>query len=90
MFHTGCDNYDDLIPQEYNVILSLKQSGEQDIVLYKTGEPTTVEITAMKTGSVPGIPANAKISAMSEAQFAEYLSLTGKITNVCRMTALPF
>lgn len=78
MFHTGCDNYDDLIPQEYNVILSLKQSGEQDIVLYKTGEPTTVEITAMKTGSVPGIPANAKISAMSEAQFAEYLSLTGK------------
>lgn len=25
MLQTGCDNYEDLIPQEYNTILSLKQ-----------------------------------------------------------------
>lgn len=78
MLYSSCDNYDDLIPQKYNTILSMKQYGEQDIILYRTGENTEFEITAMKTGSVTGTTAAAKISSMSQAAFAEYLELAGK------------
>lgn len=78
VLQTACDNYDDLIPQQYNCILSLQQYGEQDIVLYRTGENTTFEITTLKTGNVPTSLAEATITPMSEVQFAEYKIITGK------------
>ena len=78
MLQTACDNYDDLIPQQYNCILSLQQYGEQDVVLYRTGEDTKVEITTLKTGSVPTSTAVASVTPMTEIQFAEYKVMTGK------------
>ena len=78
MLQTACDNYDDLIPQQYNCILSLQQYGEQDVVLYRTGEDTKVEITTLKTGSVPTSTAVANVIPMTEIQFAEYKVMTGK------------
>lgn len=79
MLQTACDNYDDLIPQEYNCILSLQQYGEQEIVLYRTGEDTRVEITTLKTGNVPTSTATATIKPMTEIEFAEYKISTGKL-----------
>lgn len=78
MLQTACDNYDDLVPQEYNCILSLQQYGEQDVVLYRTGEDTKFVITTLKTGNVPTSTASATVSPMSEVQFAEYQVTTGK------------
>ena len=78
LMQTGCDNYDDLIPQEYNTILSLKEEGEQEVVLYRTGSDTEFDVTAMKTGSVPTSEAHATLAAMSEAYFERYIQLTGK------------
>ena len=78
MLQTACDNYDDLIPQEYNCILSLQQYGEQEIVMYRTGEPTVYEITTLKTGNVPTSTASATVVPMTEVQFAEYKVNTGK------------
>jgi len=77
MLQTACDNYDDLIPQQYNCILSLQKYGEQEVVLYRTGEDTKIEITTLKTGSVPNSTASASIKAMNEIQFEEYKALTG-------------
>lgn len=78
VLQTACDNYDDLVPQEYNCILSLQQYGEHDLILYRTGVNTTFEISTLKTGNVPTSMAMATIAPMTEAQFAEYQSLTGK------------
>lgn len=36
----SCENMGELIPQEYHVILSMQQSGEKDLVLYRTGVDT--------------------------------------------------
>ncbi|MBO5251931.1 MAG: DUF1735 domain-containing protein [Bacteroidaceae bacterium] len=78
MLQTSCDNYDDLIPEQYNCILSLQQYGEQDMVLYRTGVNTEFEITTLKTGNVPTSTAAATITPMTEVQFAEYMAMTGK------------
>ena len=78
VLQTACDNYDDLIPQQYNCILSLQQYGEQEVILYRTGEDTKFEITTLKTGSVPTSTASAAITPMSEVEFAEYKVNTGK------------
>ncbi|MGL4852248.1 MAG: DUF1735 domain-containing protein [Phocaeicola sp.] len=74
---SSCDKYDDLIPEKYDKILSLKVYGEQELTLYNTGSETEYLITAMKTGSRPDLAASATVSVMSEAQFEAYLAETG-------------
>lgn len=78
MLQTSCDNYDDLIPEQYNCILSLQQYGEHDVTLYRTGENTEFEITTLKTGNVPTSTAAATVTPMTEVQFAEYMATTSK------------
>ena len=78
VLQTACDNYDDLVPQEYNCILSLQQYGEQDLILYRTGVNTEFEISTLKTGNVPASLASATIAPMTQAQFNDYLAVTGK------------
>lgn len=78
VLQTACDNYDDLIPQQYNCILSLQQYGEQELVLYRTGEDTKFEITTLKSGNVPTASASAAIEIMNLAQFEAYCTSTGK------------
>lgn len=78
MLFAACDNYDNLIPHQYDTVLSMKQYGEQNMTLYRTGEDTKYEITVIKTGSVPDNSAKVNVKAMSEAQFVNYLNNTGK------------
>lgn len=78
MLLAACDNYDNLIPHQYDTILSMKQYGEQNITLYRTGEDTKYQISVMKTGSVPDNSAKVTVKAMSQAQFQSYLNNTGK------------
>lgn len=75
---TSCDTMDELIPQEYNVILSMQQSGEQDLVLYRTGMNTEYEITAIKSGSVPTSTAKAEVGVMTDEDFEVYMDKIGK------------
>ena len=75
---TACDNYDDLVPQEYNCILSMQEYGDQQIVLYRTGEDTEYVITTLKSGNVPTSTANASVEIMNQAQFEEYCTYAGK------------
>lgn len=75
--NTACDNYDDIFPQKYEKILSLKTSGEQDLTLYKTGDATEYSITVIKSGSKPTLTANAKIDRMADSEFQTYISERG-------------
>lgn len=73
----ACDSYDDIFPQKYEKILSLKTSGEQDLTLYKTGDVTDYSITLIKAGSKPTLTANAKIDRMGDSEFQKYISERG-------------
>lgn len=75
--NTSCDNYDDTYPQEYEKILSLQTTGEQNIELFKTGDPTIYPITIIKAGSKPTLTAAAHISSMSDADFKTYITERG-------------
>lgn len=77
LMNTSCDNYDDTYPQEYEKILSLKTTGEIDLKLYKTGEPTDYSITVIKSGSKPTLTASAYIGAMDAENFEKYISERG-------------
>ena len=79
MLAGSCDNIEELIPQEYHVILSMQQSGEKDMVLYRTGIDTEYEITAIKSGSEPASTAKAVVEAMTDKEFEVYLSKLGKL-----------
>lgn len=74
----SCENMGELIPQEYHVILSMQQSGEKDLVLYRTGVDTEYEIAAIKSGSEPVSTAKAKVEAMTEEEFVVYMEKLGK------------
>jgi hypothetical protein len=74
---SACDNYDDIVPQKYDKIVSLKEYGELSMALYNTGLPTEYDLTILKGGAKPELEANVKLSAMNDVQFADYLDETG-------------
>lgn len=74
----ACDSYENLIPSQYNCVLSLKEFGEQELILYATGSDTKYEITTMKTGAVPETATSAYVVPMSEAAFEQYNLVNGK------------
>ena len=61
----SCENYDELIPKEYEKILSMKEVGEQNLILYTTGEDGAFEVTIMKGGKTPEIKAEAEVAVMN-------------------------
>lgn len=75
---TSCENYDNLIPSEYDKILSLKESGEQALTLYNTGEDGEYIFTIMKGGNDPHAISSVDISIMDEVELASYSELVGK------------
>lgn len=77
MVFSGCQNYDDLIPEDFGTILSLKEVGEVPTNLYTTGEDGVVELTILKGGSDPSRSASAQIEVMSPALLSEYAVRTG-------------
>lgn len=59
---TGCEeaDYQELIPQEYNKILYLKNSGQNDLVLFNDGQQVKYSITVVKSRS-RSIPLQAQV-----------------------------
>lgn len=70
--NSSCDEYDDTYPKEYRKILSLKQTGEENMFLYNTGQDAFFDITIMKSGYDPSLEAHAKLSVLSNEALKEY------------------
>ena len=70
--YTACDEYDDTYPAEYHKIMSLKQTGEESINLYNTGQDASFDITVMKSGYDPLLTAQAKLTVLSDEALKEY------------------
>ncbi|MCD7941158.1 MAG: hypothetical protein LUH50_14500 [Bacteroides intestinalis] len=70
---------DNLIPDEYNKILYIKDSGEQSIVL-QNEEPTyNKSVSVIKGGAVPTMEAHVNISIMEQADIdSKWSNLTGR------------
>jgi hypothetical protein len=80
----SCDNYDNIIPAQFDVILSIKQVGEQNITLYETGEGDTYSITLLKGGTKPESAAKAKVRVLSSSELGSYSEMVGR-----KYTVLP-
>lgn len=81
----GCRQiHDDLIPDDYAVILSLKQSGEMKTELDPADEDKIIDLIILKGGSDPSRAASAELTVMTPAELSDYAAQTG-IT----YTALP-
>lgn len=74
----SCEGYDDLIPSEYDKILSLTVVGEQTLTLYETGEDGNYPISVMKGGNKPNATAEAKIKVMDEVELEIHSQVVGK------------
>ena len=74
----SCENYDDLIPAEYDNILSLKEYGEQNITLYETGEDTMHPLVVMKGGNNPKLTSEVAIRVMNNVELGVHSDLVGK------------
>lgn len=72
----GDDGKDDFM-DEYDSILAILKSGEQDVAMYNTGEPTTYSLSISKGGSSTAAVASAKIELMSQADLDLYNSDNG-------------
>lgn len=69
---TGCEKYDDLYPEAVHKVLTIKNAGEQNVMLYTTGDDGTYNISIMKGGSEADAPVSAELVVMGEAELAEY------------------
>ena len=74
----SCENYDGLVPAEFEKILSIKDVGEHNLTLYNTGEDGEYTMTILKGGYASNISALAELSVMSEAELAAYSTTIGK------------
>lgn len=64
---TSCENYDAAeIPEEYHKVLVLKEAGEIDLTLYRTGDDAKYELCIMKNGSEDGLTAVANLVISQE------------------------
>lgn len=74
---SSCESFEDIVPHEYDTILSLQNAGLQDVTLYRTGSPTDYKVTIMKSGYNTELPANVKFSLMNTVEFEQYLNQAG-------------
>lgn len=74
----SCENYDDIIPSNFDKILSFKEVGERNITLYETGEDGSYTVTVMKGGNNPEATANVQIRVMNEVELEVHSQLVGK------------
>lgn len=75
---TSCEKFDNIVPAQYNKILSMKANGEQALKVYATGEVNEYDITVMKGGYENSATAAAKVDVMTEIEFAQWSQETGK------------
>lgn len=69
----SCENFDNIVPAQYNKILSMQVSGEQPLSLYATGENNDYTITVMKGGFDNKATASAKVDVMTDEEYANWL-----------------
>ena len=71
----ACDeseyDIDNLFPSQYEKILNIRDSGEQNYKIFDTKEDYKIEVSVMKTGSETSITADATVKVMSKADIAE-------------------
>lgn len=66
------DKYDVYVPSEYSDILSLKQTGSQDVDLYSgIGEDGTYSLTILKGGISPSETSKATLRALTDQELDE-------------------
>lgn len=68
----NCEKYNELFDAQYHKVLNIKQSGEQSVILYTTGEKGEYVFSVMKTGSEINQVADAEIVPMEESFFTAY------------------
>lgn len=78
MLFFSCETYEDLIPEEFDKIISLKTVGEQGLTLYETGEDGNYTFSILKGGNIPSATAQGEIKIMSEMELEIYSQLIGK------------
>lgn len=78
----SCESYSDLIPSNYDKILSIKDVGEKKITLYNTGEDGNYVFTVLKGGNNPKARTEAIVKIMDEVELAEYSNLVGRTYNL--------
>lgn len=83
LLFASCVDYDYLVPEEYDKILLLMETGEKSVSLYTTGEDALYELTILK-GANPETSASASLEVMSAAELANYSEMYGVL-----YTALP-
>src|SRR5690554_2762538 len=79
MLAFSCETYEDIIPSEYDEIISLKIVGEQDLTLYHTGEDGFYDFTILKGGNNPSATVEAELKVMSEMELNNYSKEVGKV-----------
>lgn len=84
LLFASCVDYDYLVPEEYDKILLLMETGEKSVSLYTTGEDALYELTILKGGANPETSASASLEVMSAAELANYSEMYGVL-----YTALP-
>lgn len=70
---TSCETFDDVVPVQYNKILSMQVSGEQQLSIYATGENNDYTITVMKGGYDNKATATAKVDIMTDEEYSNWL-----------------
>lgn len=73
------DRYDTFVPGEYNDILALRESGETEVKLFKTGEDGVYSLTVMQGGTNVGATSKATVRVMNESELQEYAAMHDKL-----------
>ncbi len=73
------DRYDTFVPGEYNDILALRESGETEVKLFKTGEDGVYSLTVMQGGTNVGATSKAIVRVMNESELQEYAAMHDKL-----------
>lgn len=78
----ACSNseyeFDNLFPEEFHKILYIKESGKQNITVYKTGTDNIYTFSVYKAGSDPSLEAHTKLNVLSQEVVDEdYSELEG-------------
>lgn len=74
----SCENFDNIVPAQYNKILSMQVSGEQQLSLYATGENNNYTITVMKGGYDNKATATATVDVMTDEEYSNWLEANAR------------
>lgn len=68
----GCETYDNLFPEEYHHILTVRNSGITSVPLYTVMENNVYNLVVLRGGSDPSGSISGDVKPMSAESFAQY------------------